>query len=394
MKFVSPILKHVIYPVLSVTGHLRPRPHPGQLSILTYHGLLPAGYVSPDSDLDGTLVTADAFRAQMRLLKKRYHVIHPENLLAGLRNQEEFPPLSVLITCDDGLQNTLTDMLPILLEEGLPCLFFVTGASASESRSTLWYDDLYRLFLSAPPGQFKISVPGISLEGNFGSRPQRRDLWWDTVKRLSAVAADQRESFIRALRTLFSQNGRRQFDDGDQASCRRFGLLTAPELKQLAASGMTIGAHTLHHPLLSEAPPELAYAEIYGSKITLESVLQRPVWAFAYPFGGPEITAPILKMPRWAGFEAAFLNFGSGMETNFPLYALPRVHISGAMNLAEFEAHVSGLHGRLQRRLRPKFQEPENGAAATEPMTALNAADAQPFEAPSDAKRSELTALR
>ena len=38
----------------------------------------------------------------------------------------------MLLTCDDGLQNTLTDMLPVLQELGLSCLFFVTGASLSE----------------------------------------------------------------------------------------------------------------------------------------------------------------------------------------------------------------------------------------------------------------------
>jgi len=42
---------------------------------------------------------------------------------------------------------------------------------------------------------------------------------------------------------VFSQNEQQKFDEHGQASCRRFGLLIAPELKQLAAAGMTIGAH-------------------------------------------------------------------------------------------------------------------------------------------------------
>jgi len=383
MRFISPILKRLVYPALYMSRQLRPRPRSGQLSILTYHGLRPAGYVSQDSNLDGTLVTADAFRAQLRLLKNRYHVISPETLLARLRNQEPLPPLSVLLTCDDGLQNTVTDMLPILLEEGLRCLFFVTGASTEQSRSMLWYDDMYLLFLAAPRGPFKIFSQGIALEGNLGSPVHRHDLWWETVKRLSAVGAEKRESFVRALRTLFTQSGRQNFDEHEPASCRRFGLLIAPELKQLAAAGMTIGAHTVHHPLLSHTPPDLAYAEIRESKLKLESMLQREVWAFAYPFGGPDINDQILEMPRRAGFEAAFLNFGAGMGTKLPARALPRVHISADMTLAEFEAHLSGFHGRLQRLWRPQCQEPGNEAATILQITEVSATDPRLIDAPS-----------
>jgi peptidoglycan/xylan/chitin deacetylase (PgdA/CDA1 family) len=348
-----------VYPALAAVRRLGPGSFGGQLSIVTYHGLRPKGYISQDPDLDGALVGADAFRAQMRLLKSRYHVISPENLLAWLRHQEPLAPLSVLITCDDGLQNTLTDMLPILLAEDVRCLFFVTGASAEESRATLWYEDMYRLFQAARK-DFRIASEGFLLEGRMGSQAERRALWWETVKRLSALDADKRESFLRALSSRLAANGSQKLDERNQTACRRFGLVTAAELKQLAAAGMSIGAHTVHHPLLSQAPPELAYAEIHESKTRLESVLQCPVWAFAYPFGGPDsVTSHILKMPKRAGFEAAFLNFGGGMRTNLPVYALPRVHVSGEMNLAEFDAHVSGLHGRLQRLWRTEPAAPE-----------------------------------
>jgi hypothetical protein len=33
-----------------------------------------------------------------------------------------------------------------------------------------------------------------------------------------------------------------------------------------------------------------------------------------------------------------------------PLFALPRVHVTGSMRLAEFEAHVSGFHRSFRQR--------------------------------------------
>ena len=79
---------------------------------------------------------------------------------------------------------------------------------------------------------------------------------------------------------------------------------------------MTIGAHTLTHPMLSQAPSELAYMEIAESRARLQDVLKKPVWAFAYPFGDPQsVTSQVLTMPKQAGFTAAFLNCGGGLGT-------------------------------------------------------------------------------
>jgi peptidoglycan/xylan/chitin deacetylase (PgdA/CDA1 family) len=113
---------------------------------------------------------------------------------------------------------------------------------------------------------------------------------------------------------------------------------------------MTIGAHTLTHPVLSQSPHEMAYAEISQSRMRLESALEERVWAFAYPFGDPQSVTPgVLGMAQKAGYTAGFLNYGGGLGTDLPPYALPRVHVTAGMNLGEFDAQVSGFYARLQR---------------------------------------------
>jgi hypothetical protein len=67
MRFVSPLLKKVIYPCLAGTGYLRGRANAGALCVVTYHGVLPAGYEVTDPDQDGGLVSAEVFRRQLRL---------------------------------------------------------------------------------------------------------------------------------------------------------------------------------------------------------------------------------------------------------------------------------------------------------------------------------------
>ena len=84
MKFVSPLLKHAVFPGLAKLGYLRRRDGAGP-AIVTYHGILPRGYTMIDPDLDGSLVTADSFRRQIRLLNKSITLFLPNSFWAGAR---------------------------------------------------------------------------------------------------------------------------------------------------------------------------------------------------------------------------------------------------------------------------------------------------------------------
>jgi peptidoglycan/xylan/chitin deacetylase (PgdA/CDA1 family) len=353
MRIVSPFLKKVIYPSLSTASVFRRTAPPG-LAVVTYHGVLPRGYEPVDAAFDGNLISADTLFRQLRLLKAHYSVIAPEDVLAWRKGRSELPPRAVLLTCDDGLLNNLTEMLPVLRHEEVKCLFFVTGASAAdtETRSMLWYEELFLLYLRARAGHFEISHEGASLSGNLQSWKQRRTVWWNSVQRLSQLGQEKRTSFLRALQARFGLDSWRAFDPADSVSCSRFGLLTSSELRELAAAGMTIGAHTLSHPILSQCPPDLAHYEIAECRVQLEAVLQQPVWAFAYPFGDEQSVSPqVLTAPEQAGYSVAFLNFGGGLGGGeLPPFAIPRVHVTAEMSLAELEAHVSGFHAWLQRR--------------------------------------------
>ena len=89
MRFVSPLLKQVLYPSLATTGYFRRRASRGELSVVTYHGVLPRGYESTDPVLDGSLVTAESLRRQLRLLKSSYNVVSAADVLEWLEGRRE-----------------------------------------------------------------------------------------------------------------------------------------------------------------------------------------------------------------------------------------------------------------------------------------------------------------
>jgi peptidoglycan/xylan/chitin deacetylase (PgdA/CDA1 family) len=357
MRFISPILKRVVYPSLASLGEFGTA-NRGGLAVVTYHGVLPAEHKPIDPGFDGSLITAETFRRQLQLLKNKYRVISPDEMRQWCRREIELPARAVLVTCDDGFLSNLTEMLPILQSEGLQCLFFVTGASLADERTMLWYEEFLLLLLRARAGSFRITQGSLDVAGVLGEREQRRGLWWSAVKQLSQVDAASRDAFLHEAHSYFGVQRALDFylETYSQAQ-RHFCLMTSAELKQLSAAGMTIGAHTLTHPVLSQAPVEVAQSEIVESRAVLESALGQKIWAFAYPFGDSgSVTPETVVMAKQAGYECAFMNMGGGLGTHLPLHAIPRVHVNSGMSMAEFEAHVSGFYEAIQRWRRPNPQ--------------------------------------
>jgi peptidoglycan/xylan/chitin deacetylase (PgdA/CDA1 family) len=349
MRILSPILHRVIYPVLGSVGYFRSRPA-APVTVITYHGVLPAEYKSADSFLDNTLVSEESFRCQLRLLKRHYSVISPEQFLGWIRKEQDLPTKAVLLTCDDGLLNHLSVMLPILQEEELKCLFFVTGASLGNTAELLWYVDLYLLLQEAPVHREPVLLRGILVPEISADRGQRRSVWLTLLRSLSKADVVARHDFLRDAASRFGLRPSWKTRYLDDPLLRdRFQLLRMPELKALRDAGMTVGAHTLSHPVLAEQSSEEARAEIAECRKDLEEFLSRNVWAIAYPFGDPgSVGAREYKLAEEAGYECAFVNVGGVVDTVSARFALPRVHVTAEMSLSVYEAYVSGLHDALR----------------------------------------------
>jgi peptidoglycan/xylan/chitin deacetylase (PgdA/CDA1 family) len=350
MRFVSSALKKVVYPALSKIGYLHRYARRAELSVITYHGVLPEDYEVKDLQLDGAWVTCDMFRRQLRLLRSRYRVVSPSQVRLWLKGEGRLPERAVLLTCDDGLTNAATVMLPILQEEGLTCLFFATSRSLQECPSMLWYEELYFTLQEAPEGVLEGSFCGVPVKVRLDrSVSQRTSYWHQLVATLSKSDAQARLGFAAAVREKFGFPARWLGRQAEQSGSR-FRLLTVAEIKRLLAAGMEIGSHTISHPKLSQLPTESSWTEISQSRSELQNALGTQVWAIAYPFGGPDsISTREMHMAEKAGYDCAFVNFGGAFRKASSRFEIPRIHISLDTTAPEFEAHVSGLHEGLRR---------------------------------------------
>ncbi len=341
---MSPLLKQAVYPALHHSGWLgRIRPS-GACVVVNYHGIIPPDHSADELFLDANLVRPDVFRRQLQFLKRNYRVISPEDFRAFIEQGTPLPPRAVLVTCDDGLLNTLTDMLSLLRSEEVFCLFFVTAASCTENPGMLWYEELYGMMRIAPLSGAELQ---LFADGKVDSTLENfQGQWWSAVRMASQLEKGARADWMTLLR---SQRGQSNVFRSE----RRWRLLNAAELTQLAGSGMSIGAHTISHPILSLCSEVEARHEIQVSKAEIERLVGRTIWAFAYPFGDfSTVGEREVRLARECGFTCAFLNIPNGPVDRANPFVLSRTHVTLDMSLPEFAAHVSGLHSRLQRAVR------------------------------------------
>jgi peptidoglycan/xylan/chitin deacetylase (PgdA/CDA1 family) len=180
---------------------------------------------------------------------------------------------------------------------------------------------------------------------------EKRSQWWKLVKQLSRYRWEDRQAMLSMVPTKLglADDWKAEYVEGT-GKARRFWLLTANQLRELSRSGMTVGAHTSSHPVLSQMAEESAHAEISQSRVGLGCFLQQDIWAFAYPFGDADsVTSREVKLAEKSGFSCAFMNFGGGFGADIPRFVIPRMHVTSDMSLGEFEAHLSGFHRSLRQ---------------------------------------------
>ena len=111
-------------------------------------------------------------------------------------------------------------------------------------------------------------------------------------------------------------------------------LMTATELRAIAAEGITIGSHGVSHAKLAECGPEQQRRELADSRSALSDLLGSEVRHLCYPFGS--FAAETVQAAAEAGYQSATTCLrGAATDQDHPL-VLPRKAISFGDNLIGF----------------------------------------------------------
>ncbi|GAA0369664.1 polysaccharide deacetylase family protein [Bowmanella denitrificans] len=270
----------------------------GKLSILIYHQV-----VATADPMRPSEPTAKQFNWHMQVLRERFS---PLSLTEGIRRLKDgsLPGNAVAVTFDDGYLNNLTVAEPILRKYSVPATVFVaTGFSGGEN---MWNDRIIHMFSDQDRDVLELEGEQVVL----GAWPQRRQLASHWLKKVKYLPFQQRLNWI-------SEHYQR-----NRIVSQAPLMMTPEQVRSLRSNLVTIGAHTVNHPILKTLSPEQQQNEIYHSKQTLEDWLQHPVEHFAYPNGviGRDLDDDTILQVKLAGFKSAVVtNWGCNNQHSNPL---------------------------------------------------------------------------
>jgi peptidoglycan/xylan/chitin deacetylase (PgdA/CDA1 family) len=117
------------------------------------------------------------------------------------------------------------------------------------------------------------------------------------------------------------------------------GFVTAAQMKEMAAQGISIQSHTMTHCILTDLSDEEVRYELDESKKQLAECTGRPVRHIAIPRAGYD--RRVKRLVKQAGYQTACCNNkGASHGLSDPL-ALPRIVVERDMTLDEFARALS-----------------------------------------------------
>ncbi len=238
-----------------------------KLAILLYHRVLSEPDPLRPDEFDKV-----AFQLQMEALSNCFNVLPLDRAVELLRNGA-LPPRAVSITFDDGYADNEAIALPILRDMGLTATFFVATGFLDGGR--MWNDSVIEAIRLARSGSLDLSDAGLGVF-ELNTDRQRFAAIAAVLPKLKYQPPGERDV---AVKRLIAGVGESLPDNL---------MMTSAQVRHLAASGMTIGAHTVCHPIVRNLTDDDAQVEIQRSRDTLEEITGSPVNVFAYPNGRPE----------------------------------------------------------------------------------------------------------
>lgn len=291
-KFAAPLL-HSLALTTGVSKAKAKAIHAGR--VLCLHGV-------GDEDC-----TAAALEKQLAYLAGNFSVVSLGTLLdrlaVGTLKDE------IALTFDDGLRNNLTVAYPLLKKFNAPATFFV--------------------------------CPGLIENGRW--------LWThETRARLNFLHGTVDEPLLDHLKTLGLKERIAAEDDlrrctanfqPSPAQRQRYDLMTWDELRQFDPVLVTIGSHSLTHPILSTLTGAELAGEIAESRRMLENKLQRPVELFCYPNGAHN---PEVARLAAAHYRAACVTKAGFVRPGCNWHQLPRIGIAPNLAYLAWRLHRPG----------------------------------------------------
>jgi peptidoglycan/xylan/chitin deacetylase (PgdA/CDA1 family) len=250
-------------------------------------------------------LSASQFEWQIEFLRHEFEVVRLEILVDRLQSRT-MTGREIVITFDDGVRNHFTLAWPILRLRNVPATFFVCPGLI-ESGDWVWRTELrmrlkhlntYTRRSAARDLGCPYNDIEMIMEWTKQLPLEEREIFRDTIAKRTAGFSPSREEMAR------------------------HAPLTWDQLRQMDEGLITIGSHTLTHPILTTLSDDVLQHEVADSRNMLEQALDRRIDFFSYPNGAND--ARVVGAVR-GHYRAALTTHKAFAKPGNDLYTLPRI---------------------------------------------------------------------
>lgn len=291
--------------------------------ILTFHHVRPSekSEYAPNALLS---ITPEFLDHTLTVLSARgFEMIGLDALPERLRAPGRKPPF-VVLTFDDGYRDNLQHAAPILARHRAPWTLFVTSDFA-EGRGRLWWIELERAIARLDRVHLRSGDQRTGPIDLLARDPREKSAAFESVYRQLRSGTEAR--LLEAIASLCDAAGIAVGAVAEEM-CLRWS-----ELRTLSADPLvTIGAHTLGHPMLAKHDRSYVVHEMQESRRRIREEMGSEVRHFSYPVGDPgSAGAREFAIAGSLGFATAVTTRPGHLFARHAehLHALPRVSVNG-----------------------------------------------------------------
>lgn len=285
----------------------------------------------------------------LALGKRGMRVVSVRELVAAFERGEDGKDL-VAFSMDDGYRDNLEIAAPLLAKHGAGGTVYVETGVVGDRRVS-WMHRYFWIVHEKGEAFFageymkRTAEPKVKelLEKASASGHDLGALY--AFKRVLKYEADFADRERVTSEILASIGG------SDAAIARSY--LTWDEVRELGRRGVEIGAHTVHHEILSRLDEAGIRREIEESTRALRERLDQPVDTFAYPFGRKwDYNEHCFRVLEELRYRAACAAMEGTNDAGTPRWELRRLALNDDIPLTELLAEIDGTFDLARRVLR------------------------------------------
>ena len=240
-------------------------------------------------------------------LKNNKKIISCDDLYSHLDNQVKLKE-SYLLTVDDGHKSFYDNIFPVIKKHKVPIALFASPKICKE-KENFWWQEIENFDNTLFKKIFSdiINIPGTVL---------------NEMGVISIIKSIKIEEVLEAIS---------RYQKIAKVNNKPFQNMTVDNLLELKKTGLvTIGAHTMNHPILHNEDNDVSKYEIEESINELSNILNEEIKYFAYPNGIPKIdySDREMKYVKSKGIKISFSTKFKKVTRADNLMEIPRGEIS------------------------------------------------------------------